>query len=184
MREAICSFIYHKLLGWKHRVSIPDYDKYVICAAPHTSNWDLIIGKLFYGAIGRKTLFMMKKEWFFEPLGTFFRAMGGIPVDRDKKSSLVDQMVELAHERTIFHLAITPEGTRSANGEWKRGFYYIALKAQIPILLAGIDYGTKSIIIEKEIYPSGDIEEDMRTIKLYFKNFKGKHPDRFTIGTI
>ena len=110
--------------------------------------------------------------------------MGGIPVDRDKKSSLVDQMVELAHERTIFHLAITPEGTRSANGEWKRGFYYIALKAQIPILLAGIDYGTKSIIIEKEIYPSGDIEEDMRTIKLYFKNFKGKHPDRFTIGTI
>ena len=184
MRKAICSFIYHKILGWKHKVSIPDYDKYVICAAPHTSNWDLIIGKLFYGAIGRRTLFMMKKEWFFEPLGTFFRFIGGVPVDRSQKHSLVDQMVEQAKSRSIFHLAITPEGTRSANSEWKKGFYYIALNAQIPIVLAGIDYANKCITIEKEVFPSGNIEEDLHTIKLYFKGFQGKHPEKFTIGDI
>ena len=126
----------------------------------------------------------MKKEWFFEPLGTFFRSIGGIPVNRDKKNSLVDQMAEQANKRKLFHLAITPEGTRSANGEWKKGFYYIALKAHIPIVLAGIDYQNKCISIEKEIFPSGNIEEDMRSIKLYFKNFKGKHPENFTIGNL
>ena len=184
MRKAICSFIYHKILGWKHKVSIPDYDKYVICAAPHTSNWDLIIGKLFYGAIGRRTLFMMKKEWFFEPLGTFFRFIGGIPVDRSQKHSLVDQMVEQAKSRSIFHLAITPEGTRSPNPEWKKGFYYIALNAQIPIVLIGIDYKTKTITAEKTIYPCGDYEKDIKEIKNYFKQFTGKYPENFQTGDI
>lgn len=171
-------------MGWKESVSIPDYDKYIICAAPHTTNWDLIIGKLFYAAIGRKTFFMMKKEWFFWPLGTFFRSIGGIAVNRDKKNSLVDQMTAQARTRKIFHLAITPEGTRSANGEWKKGFYYIALKAQIPIVLVGIDYSRKCITIEKEVFPTGNIEEDMRSIKLYFTQFKGKYPEKFSIGEI
>lgn len=171
-------------MGWKESVSIPDYDKYIICAAPHTTNWDLIIGKLFYAAIGRKTFFMMKKEWFFWPLGTFFRSIGGIAVNRDKKNSLVDQMTAQARTRKIFHLAITPEGTRSANGEWKKGFYYIAIKAQIPIVLVGIDYSRKCITIEKEVFPTGNIEEDMRSIKLYFTQFKGKYPEKFSIGEI
>ena len=75
MKKAIFGFIYYKVLGWKAEVSVPDLDKYIICAAPHTSNWDLFIGKLFYGAIGRDTGFMMKKDWFFWPLGPFFRWM-------------------------------------------------------------------------------------------------------------
>lgn len=91
MKKGLYSFIYYRLLGWKTNVTVPNYDKCVICAAPHTSNWDLFIGKLFYGAIGRKTSFMMKKEWFFFPLGLIFKAVGGIPVDRSRKSSLVDQ---------------------------------------------------------------------------------------------
>ena len=94
MKKAIYSFIYYRLLGWKTNVTVPNYDKCVICAAPHTTNLDLFIGKLFYGAIGRKTSFMMKKEWFFFPLGIFFKAVGGIPVDRSRKTSLVDQMVQ------------------------------------------------------------------------------------------
>ena len=92
MKKAICGFIYYKLLGWKTKVSVPDYDKYIICAAPHTTNWDLFIGKLFMGAIGRETGFMMKKDWFFWPLGPIFRWMGGIPVDRSRKTSLVDRL--------------------------------------------------------------------------------------------
>ena len=166
MKKAICSFIYYKLLGWKTKVSVPDYDKYIICAAPHTTNWDLFIGKLFMGAIGRETGFMMKKDWFFWPLGPIFRWMGGIPVDRSRKSSLVDQMINIAKSSKKFHLAITPEGTRKANPNWKKGFYYIAQGA------------------EKVIHPSGDIEKDMREIKLYYKDFKGKHPELFTIGNI
>ena len=174
MKKAICSFIYYKLLGWKTKVSVPDYDKYIICAAPHTTNWDLFIGKLFMGAIGRETGFMMKKDWFFWPLGPIFRWMGGIPVDRSRKSSLVDQMINIAKSSKKFHLAITPEGTRKANPNWKKGFYYIAQGAGLPIILVAIEV----------IHPSGDIEKDMREIKLYYKDFKGKHPELFTIGNI
>lgn len=181
MKQKIYSFIYYKLLGWKTNVTVPNYDKCVICAAPHTTNWDLFIGKLFYGAIGRKTSFMMKKEWFFFPLGLIFKAVGGIPVYRGKRNSLVDQMAERFATSQKFNLAITPEGTRKANPHWKKGFYYIALKAQVPILLIGIDYEKKIITATKEIIPSGDIDKDMLEIKLYFKDFKGKKPENFAI---
>lgn len=184
MKKAIYSFIYYRLLGWKMNVSVPDYDKCVVCAAPHTTNLDLFIGKLFYGAWGRKTSFMMKKDWFFFPLGLFFRAVGGIPVDRGRKSSLVEQMVKHFAQAKRFHLAITPEGTRKANPNWKKGFYYIAQKANVPIVLVAIDYPTKTITATKSIIPSGDIDKDMREIKLYYKEFKGKHPENFSIGNI
>jgi hypothetical protein len=151
MKKRLYSFIYYRLLGWKTNVTVPNYDKCVICAAPHTSNWDLFIGKLFYGAIGRKTSFMMKKEWFFFPLGLIFRAIGGIPVDRSRNTSLVDQMANKFAGSKLFHLAITPEGTRKSNPNWKKGFYFIALKAQVPIMLIGIDYPTKTITSTKAI---------------------------------
>lgn len=181
MKQKLYSFIYYKLLGWKTNVTVPNYAKCVICAAPHTTNWDLFIGKLFYGAIGRKTSFMMKKEWFFFPLGILFKAIGGIPVNRGKKSSLVDQMAQRFSSSSYFNLAITPEGTRKANPNWKKGFYYIALKAQVPILLIGIDYEKKTITATRELIPSGDIEKDLKEIKLYFKDFKGKKPENFAI---
>lgn len=184
MKKTLYSFIYFRLLGWKTNVTVPSLDKCVICAAPHTSNWDLFIGKLFYGAIGRKTSFMMKKEWFFFPLGLIFKAVGGIPVNRGRKTSLVDQMATRFSREQKFNLAITPEGTRKANPNWKHGFYYIALKAQVPIMLIGIDYPTKTITSTKVLMPSGDIEKDMREIKLYFKDFRGKHPENFSIGDI
>ena len=181
MKKAIYSFIYYHLLGWKTNVTVPNYDKCVICAAPHTTNMDLFIGKLFYGAIGRKTSFMMKKEWFFFPLGYWMRRRTCLET---RKSSLVEQMAEVFAKRPKFHLAITPEGTRKRNPNWKKGFYYIALKAQVPIVLIGIDYNTKTVTSTKAIMPSGDIEKDMREIKLYFKDFKGKHPENFSIGDV
>lgn len=184
MKKAICGFIYYKLLGWKTKVSVPDYDKYIICAAPHTTNWDLFIGKLFMGAIGRETGFMMKKDRFFWPLGPIFRWMGGIPVDRSRKTSLVDQMIKIAKSSQKFHLAITPEGTRKANPNWKKGFYYIAQGAGLPIILVAIDYEKKCITAEKVIHPSGDLDKDMREVKLYYKNFKGKYPENFSIGKV
>lgn len=182
IKQRLASFIYHKVLGWKAEVHIPDFEKVIICAAPHTSNLDLFIGKLFINAIGRKSGFLMKKEWFFFPLGIIFRRMGGIPVNRSKSTSMVEQIVEKIKHSKEFHLAITPEGTRSANPNWKKGFYYIAHKAQIPIALIGIDYKNKCVTAGKYIIPTGDIEKDMIEIKSYFKNFTGKYPERFTTG--
>jgi 1-acyl-sn-glycerol-3-phosphate acyltransferase len=123
----------------------------------------------------------MKKEWFFWPLGTIFRKMGGIPVYRQKKTSMTDTLVEIARKEDSFRLAITPEGTRKANPEWKKGFYYIALGAGIPVLLYGLDYEKKLIRCTRSFIPSGDVEGDMQEIKSYFKDFKGKKPEQFVL---
>lgn len=114
-------------------VTVPKYDKCVVCAAPHTTNLDLFIGKLFYGAMGGKTSFMMKKEWFFFPLGLLFRAVGGIPVDRSRKTSLVEQMVHHFNTSKKFHLAITPEGTRKRNPNWKKVSITLRSKHRYPL---------------------------------------------------
>ena len=161
-----------------------DVPQCVICVAPHTSNWDFLIGKLYYTALGKNASFLMKKEWFIFPLGFFFRKIGGVPVDRSRKTSITDQMAHRFQQSDHFKLAVTPEGTRKRNPDWKKGFYYIALGAQIPIVLIGIDYEKKCIVADKYLMPSGDIEKDMRDIKLYFKNFKGKHPEKFDIGKV
>lgn len=179
--QKIASFIYKRIFGWKYVVETPDFDKCIICAAPHTSNWDFVIGKLFYKAIGRKTYFMMKSDWFFFPLGYIFKWMGGIPVNRSKRTSLVEQMVEKIERAEKITIAITPEGTRSPNPNWKKGFYYIAQQAGIPIVLYGIDYKTKTIVSDKVCYPSGDFDKDMAEIKAYFMRFHGRHPENFAV---
>ena len=184
MLQTLCKWLLYKKGGWKKDVTVSHPDKYIICLAPHTSNWDFVIGQLYMRAEGLRINFMMKKEWFFFPLGLIFKAVGGIPVNRGRKSSLVDQMTEKFANSKHFHLAITPEGTRKANPNWKKGFYYIALKAQVPIMLIGIDYPSKTISSTKAVMPTGDIEKDMREIKLYFKNFKGKNPENFDLGNI
>lgn len=169
------------MLGWEAKVSVPDYDKCIICCAPHTSNWDLLMGKLFINTIGRQSGFMMKKDWFFWPIGPIFKAMGGIPVERNKRTSLVQQVAKMAQESKTFHVAVTPEGTRSANPNWKKGFYYIATTAHIPIVLIGIDYKKKCVEATRELIPTGDINKDMQTVKQYFSGFTGKHPENFAI---
>lgn len=184
MWKSFCRWILYKQMGWTANVSEPHPDKYIICLAPHTSNWDFLIGQLYSGANGIKSNFLMKKEWFFWPLGPVFRHLGGIPVWRSKHTSMTDNLAETARRSQTFHLCITPEGTRSLNSEWKKGFYYIAQKAEIPILLYGVDYEKKQITCTKTIIPNGNIDRQMREIKLYFKDFKGKRPELFTVGEI
>ena len=128
--------------------------------------------------------FLMKKEWFVGPLGTLFRRLGGIPVIRQKHTSMTDSMADAALRTDMFHLCITPEGTRSPNPEWKKGFYYIALKAKLPILLYALDYDRRLIACTKTIVPNGDLESQMQEIKLYYKDFRGKHPENFTVGDL
>ena len=110
-------------MGWTEHVTVPRHEKCIICVAPHTSNWDFIFAELYYHAIGRTAGFLMKEEWFFWPLGYFFKKMGGVPVKRSRKTSLTDQLAERAKNVARMELAVTPEGTRSLTKEWKRGFY-------------------------------------------------------------
>ena len=184
MLKRICNWLLYQHWGWTKKVTVEHPDKYIICLAPHTSNKDFLLGQLYAHAEGLKINFLMKKEWFFWPLGPIFKRMGGIPVFRSKHTSMTDNLAETAKKEETFRLCITPEGTRSLNPEWKKGFYFIALKAQIPVLLYGVDYRKRLIQCTKSLVPSGDVEKDMKEIKLYFKDFKGKHPELFTIGDI
>ncbi len=184
MLQTLSKFLLYKCMGWKKDVRFKLPKKAIICLAPHTSNWDFLIGQLYAEAEGLRGNFLMKKEWFIGPLGLFFRKLGGIPVYRDKHTSMTDRLAEMAKEVDKFQLCITPEGTRSLNSNWKMGFYYIAKKANLPIFLYGLDYERKLIACTKIINPSGDIDTDIQDIKSYFKDFKGKYPELFTVGEI
>ena len=168
-------------MKFKEEVTEPFPPKYIIALAPHTSNWDFVLGMLYSWAKGLRCDFLMKKEWFFWPLGIVMRQLGGIPVYRNKQRGMTDIVAEQARKMDTFHLCITPEGTRKATTEWKKGFYFIALKAELPILLYGIDYKRKLIKCTKTFLPTGDVEKDMSEIKNYFKQFEGRHPERFRI---
>lgn len=182
MSRRLCGFLLFKVMGWKVEVTVPMGEKYIIALAPHTSNFDFLLGVLYSRAMGIRCDFLMKKEWFFWPLGILMRYLGGIPVYRSKKMSMTDQLAAVAKERDMFHLCVTPEGTRSRTTEWKKGFYYIALKAGLPILLYGVDYPSKTIRCTESVIPNGDIEKQMLFIKSYYKDFVGKHPEKFATG--
>ncbi len=184
MSSKFCGWLLYKRLGWTKEVTEEHPDKYIICLAPHTSNWDFILGQLYMRAEGFSINFLMKKEWFFWPLGVLFRRIGGIPVFRSKHTSMTDNLAQTAERRKTFRLCITPEGTRKRVDEWKKGFYFIALKAKLPILLYGVDYADKKIVCTKTFIPTGNLEDDMKEIKRYFKGFRGKKPENFSVGEI
>ncbi|MDO5665941.1 MAG: 1-acyl-sn-glycerol-3-phosphate acyltransferase [Bacteroidia bacterium] len=177
----LSKFILNKILGWKVTNILPDVPKCIIVVAPHTSNWDFIIGKLAYSSIGRTANFLIKKEWFIFPFNLFFKSIGGIPVERNKNTSMTEVLAAEFNKYDRLQLAITPEGTRKPVKEWKRGFYFIAMKAKVPILLIGLNYGKKEASILDLFHPSGDYENDIVKIKSYYKDIKGKHPENFIL---
>ena len=183
MFKSLCRLIFRKM-GWQVEMTVSYRDRCIICVAPHTSNWDFIIAELYYHSIGRTAGFLMKKEWFFWPMGVLFRSMGGIPVERSRHVSLTDRVAEAAIKAERFELAVTPEGTRSLAAKWKRGFYFIALKAGLPIQLYAIDYKNKRVVCTKELVPSGDVEADMRLIMDYYRPYEGKYPGKFAVEDI
>ena len=174
----LCRWALH-LLKWKIGPEGEDFPKCVICVAPHTSNIDFTLAKLYYNAIGRKAKFLIKKEWFIFPLGIFFKSMGGIPINRSKSSSTTEQLAEEFSRRDVFHLAITPEGTRKKANDWKKGFYYIALKAGVPILIGYIDYGKKEVGIKATFHPTGNADEDILAIRTMYEGIRGCHKKNF-----
>jgi 1-acyl-sn-glycerol-3-phosphate acyltransferase len=169
-----------KWMGWKLEGVIPSEKKFVVVSVPHTSNWDFIIGRMFLYQIRLKPHFLVKKELFFFPLGFFMRKMGGIPVDRNKKSDTIQKLVKIFNTSENFVLAITPEGTRKNVTEWKTGFYYIAKGAQVPILPTYFDFKRKIIGVGDPFYAGDSVENDMKKIKEFVKEVVPKHPKFYT----
>lgn len=163
-------------------ITAPKRDKCIICVAPHTSNIDFFLGICAYYSIGRRANFLMKKFWFFFPLGLILRKLGGIPVPKKRGSDLTSHLIELFEKRDYVNLAITPEGTRSRTERWRKGFLYIANGANIPIQLGILDYVNKKIIIEREFRTTGDVDADMAYVKNFYKSYcnVGKYPDKFS----
>ncbi len=167
-----------KLFGWKIDKYTPEgVKKCVVVVGPHTSNWDFIIGKLAFMSFGVKGTFLIKKELFFFPFGFFLRRMGGIPVDRKGRSNLTEQAVRHFEENETMYMMFTPEGTRSYNPNWKRGFYFIAQKANVPIYLGYIDYANKIGGFHGLFETTGDVNKDIETIKGILKQYKGRFPE-------
>ena len=182
MLKSISRYIL-KLAGWSTYVQPHQtYSRCVLLMAPHTSNWDFVIGRLALWAIGVKAGFLIKKEAFFFPLGYLLRKMGGIPVDRAHSRNVVWQIAVLLNKSKEMALVITPEGTRSLRHEWKKGFYYIASMAEIPIGLAYLDYAKKEAGIGGVLYPSEDYKSDMSRILDFYKDFTALHPEKFNLS--
>lgn len=178
MKAKLSRFIL-RLMGWKIGQVLPEISKCVIAVAPHTSNMDFIIGKLGYTAVGRTTNFLIKKSWFVFPFNLFFNSIGGIPVDRDKRTSITEKMAVEFKKRDTFQLALTPEGTRKKTKKWKKGFYFIALKANVPIVLVALDYGTKTVSFLDTFYPTGDVDGDIKVIRAKYNHIEARYPENF-----
>ena len=170
-----------KCAGWSVDITVPYRDKAVICVAPHTSNWDFIIGLLAYRSKGRKASFLMKKFWFFFPLKYLLKALGGIPVNTQTSQSLTSTIINDFKKSSHLNLAVTPEGSRSAVEKWRTGFLTIAYNAMVPIQLGVIDFKNKKVIIEKEYKVEGDYQLDLKNIRRYYSDYKDAalYPDKF-----
>ncbi len=168
-------------LGWSIKADLPDFKKYVAIAAPHTSNWDFPLGILAAKAIKLEIHWMGKHSLFYWPWGWFFRAIGGTPVHRDKAQNYIRQMTELFEHSEQLVLALAPEGTRSKTDHWKTGFHYIARAANVPIIMAYLDYGTKQVGIGGVLYPGADIEADFDQIRQYYKNRQARNPSQTSL---
>jgi 1-acyl-sn-glycerol-3-phosphate acyltransferase len=164
--------------GWTISGSLPPDRKFVIMGASHTSNWDFLVFLGAVNALGRQIRFIGKHSLFKWPIGGFMRALGGVPVDRSAPQDLVSQIVGQFDAHDDFILVIAPEGTRSANKQWKTGFYQIAMKAGVPILCAGPDYPSKRGVFGPVIRPTGDYDADLKPAFAFFRTLVPRHPER------
>lgn len=170
-----------KIAGWKIEGQLPQHaHKCVFIAAPHTSNWDLPMTLMVAFALELRPRWMGKASIFNWPFGGVMRWLGGIAVDRSKSNNLVESSAEaIRNADEPLQLIVPPEGTRSKTRHWKTGFYYIAQSAQVPIILAYMDYSTKRSGMGPLFEPTGDIDADMARIKAFYQPFKGKNVDQF-----
>lgn len=174
----LSKFIYYRVLGWSLKgnvtMSKDTVKRAVIIAAPHTSWHDFYIALLMRQVIGIKSNFVAKKELFRWPFKHYFKAIGGAPLDRRPGQNKVEAIANLFKGREEFRLALSPEGTRKKVEQWKTGFYYIAKKANVPIIMFTFDFEHKQNKISEPFYPTDDIEADFNHMRSFFEGVKGK----------
>jgi len=171
--------LFLRLTGWTAEGVAPSESRFVIIAAPHTSNWDLAYLLAFAAVFDVHVSWMGKHSLFRGPMGTIMRALGGIPIRRDKSSNMVEQMATAFAERDYLALTVPVEGTRGYVPHWKSGFYHIAREAKVPIVMSYLDYAHKRGGFGEAFHPSGDLRSDMDTIRAFYSGRAGKHPERF-----
>jgi 1-acyl-sn-glycerol-3-phosphate acyltransferase len=170
---------FFRILGWKVVGDFPpELKKYVVAVAPHTSGWDFPVGLAARSILRmHNTKFLGKNQLFRPPFGWIFRALGGYPVDRSSSHDMVDQVVKIFNDHDQFILGLAPEGTRKKVEKFKTGFYYIAKKANVPIIPVGFDFEKKEVIIGLPFYPTNNIETDMESLYTFYRKVKGKNPE-------
>jgi 1-acyl-sn-glycerol-3-phosphate acyltransferase len=168
-----------RLTGWRFVGDLPDRAKLVIVAAPHTSNWDFVIGMCGVFALGLDLHWMGKHTLFRPPFGGVMRWLGGLAIDRTAAHGVVEQMVDQFQSRTQLLLVVTPEGTRSRVMRWKTGFWHVARSARVPILLAAIDYRHKQLQFGPLLDPGASLDADLATIRAYYRGITPRHPEQF-----
>ncbi len=173
----LISLLILKIIGWKVVRNIPDTRKFILVAAPHTSNWDFALVLLLAFALDIKVYIMIKKEVLEWACGSVFNWLGVIPVDRDRSGNIVAQAIRAFDQAENLVVVISPAGTRKKVKRWKTGFYHIAVGADIPIMLGFLDYGRKTGGIGRMIVPKGDMEADMIEIKAFYADITGKYSE-------
>ena len=175
------SRMFLRINGWTVEGSLPpEASKSVLIAAPHTSNWDLPYTLMVAFVLRLNVYWIGKSSLFRWPFGPLMRWLGGIAVDRDKSNNLVAASARAIRQTEgAVQLVVPPEGTRGKTRHWKTGFYFIALQAQVPIVLAYMDYGCKRSGLGPIFKPTGDVEADMAEIKRFYAPIKGRRADQF-----
>jgi 1-acyl-sn-glycerol-3-phosphate acyltransferase len=162
--------------GWRTAGQPPSTAKYVVIAAPHTSNWDFLFTLCLAFIYRLRPRIMMKASWFFWPLGPIFKWIGAIPIDRSRSRDVVAQSVAAFARAREMALVVPPAGTRKRVMRWKTGFYHIAHGARVPIAMGFLDYRRKVGGFGPSMQTSGDIDSDMRRIRCFYDSIRGKHP--------
>ena len=177
------SIAFLKLAGWKVEGALPpEARKCVLIAAPHTSNWDLPYTLMVSFVLRMDVYWMGKQSIFKPPFSNIMQWLGGIAVNREQSNNLVAASAQaIVKADGMVQLIVPPEGTRSKATYWKTGFYYIALGAKVPIVMAYMDYAQKRAGLGPLFYPSGDIDKDMVEIKAFYAQFKGKNAHQFDL---
>jgi 1-acyl-sn-glycerol-3-phosphate acyltransferase len=177
LKRTFNKWFFFRLLGWRIEGEFPFHiPKYVIVVAPHTSNWDVMLGIFCRNITGLKASFVGKKELFFFPLGILIRSIGGLPVNRGAKTNFVDEVVKLYESMPNLVIALAPEGTRKRTDKLKSGFYYIAQKANIQILPVGLDYKNKRVLIDLPRNVAETFDEESAKLMHFFGQCTGKNP--------
>jgi 1-acyl-sn-glycerol-3-phosphate acyltransferase len=167
------------LTGWHFEGELPDVRKLVLIVAPHTSNWDFLVGLQAKFALRLGGSFIAKHTVFRWPFGALMRALGGIPVDRAAATGFAAQVAQELRGADRMTVILTPEGTRARMPQWKSGFYRIAHEAGVPILPVGFDYRRKVIFFAPLFHPTGDYESDLKALRAHYRAEMGKRPENY-----